>query len=94
MKNDMKVAVRNAPTRFGNVSYTITSKVADGAIEAVVELPKDCTAKKIVLRLRHPDGKPIRSVTVQGQPSTDFDAKKETISFAPAGESVTIRAEY
>jgi hypothetical protein len=94
MKDGMKVSIRNAPTRFGNVSYTITSKVADGAIEAVVDLPKDCTAKKVVLRLRHPDGKPIRSVTVQGQPSTDFDPKKETISFTPTGERVTIRADY
>jgi hypothetical protein len=94
MKDGMKVSIRNAPTRFGSVGYTITSKVASGAIEAVVQLPKDCTAKKVVLRLRHPDGKPMRSVTVNGQPHTDFDPKKETVSFGPSGESVTIRAEY
>jgi hypothetical protein len=94
LKDGMKVSVRNAPTRFGKVSYTIASKVANGQIEAVVELPEKCTAKKVVLRLRHPDGKPIRSVTVQGKPHQDFDPKKETVTFEPSGQSVTIRAEY
>ena len=94
LKDGQKVAIRNAPTRFGNVSYTITSKVAEGEIDAVVQLPAGCTARKIVLRLRHPDGKPIQSVIVQGKPHKDFDLKKETITFEPFGQSVTIRAEY
>jgi hypothetical protein len=94
MKDGMKVAVRNAPTRFGKVGYRITSHVAKGEIEAAVQLSEKCSAKKIVLRLRHPDGKPMRSVTVDGQPYKDFDPKKETVTFAPSGESVTIRAEY
>jgi hypothetical protein len=94
LKDGMKVAVRNAPTRFGKVSYTIQSAAAKGAIEAVVQLPPQVSARKVVLRLRHPDGKPIRSVTVQGKPYTDFDPKKETITFTPVGEMITVRAEY
>jgi hypothetical protein len=94
LKDGQKVAVRNAPTRFGKVGYTITSKAAAGEIEAVVQLPKDCSAKKIVLRLRHPDGKPMQSVTVQGKPHADFDPKKATVTFVPEGESVTVTAEY
>ena len=39
LKDGMKVAVRNAPTRFGKVSYSITSAAAQGQIEAVVQLP-------------------------------------------------------
>jgi hypothetical protein len=76
------------------VSYTIQSAAAKGAIEAVVQLPPQVSARKVVLRLRHPDGKPIRSVTVQGKPYTDFDPKKETITFTPVGEMITVRAEY
>jgi hypothetical protein len=94
LKDGMKVSVRNAPTRFGKVSYTITSNVAKGEIEAVVQLPEKCTAKKVVLRLRHPEGKPIQSVTVQGKPHKDFDPRKETVTFEPSGQSITIRAEY
>ena len=94
LKDGMKVSVRNAPTRFGTVSYTIKSNVAKGEIEAVVQLPAECTAKKVVLRLRHPDGKPIRSAIVQGKPHKDFDSQKETVTFEPSGPSVTIRAKY
>jgi hypothetical protein len=94
LKDGLKVSIRNAPTRFGKVGYTIASKAADGAIEAVVQLPEKCTAKKIVLRLRHPDGKPIRSVTVQGKPHTNFDQKQETVTLEPSGKSIAVRAEY
>jgi len=94
LQDGRKVAIRNAPTRFGPVSYTITSNVANGKIEAVVELPEKCTADKIVLRLRHPEGKPIQAVTVQGKPHSDFDPGKETITIAPIGNAITVRAEY
>ncbi|MBN2577817.1 MAG: NPCBM/NEW2 domain-containing protein [Pirellulales bacterium] len=94
MKNGMKVAVRNAPTEFGAVGYTITSAAADGHIDAVVQLPPQCPAQKIVLRLRHPEGKPIRSVTLDGKPYTNFDPKTETITWTPQEGTVTIRANY
>jgi hypothetical protein len=94
LNDGQKVAVRNVPTRFGKVGYTITSNAAKGEIEAVVQLPEKCTAKNIVLRLRHPEGKPMQSVTVQGKPHANFDLQKETVTFAPAEGSITIRAKY
>jgi hypothetical protein len=94
LKDGQKIAVRNVPTRFGKVGYKIESKAAQGEIDAKVELSKSCTAKKIVLRLRHPDGKPIQSVTVQGKPHTDFDPQKETITLAPADGTIEVRAMY
>ncbi|MBN2577820.1 MAG: hypothetical protein JXB10_02430 [Pirellulales bacterium] len=65
-----------------------------GHVDAVVQLPPQCPAQKIVLRLRHPKGKPIRSVTVQGKPHADFDPKRETVTLDPSGGKITIRAEY
>jgi hypothetical protein len=94
LKDGMRVSVRNAPTRFGTVSYTITSHVAQARIDAVVQLPDKCTARVVVLRLRHPDGKPMRSVTVQGRPYGEFDANRGTIWLEPSGGSFAIRAEY
>ncbi|MBN2577821.1 MAG: NPCBM/NEW2 domain-containing protein [Pirellulales bacterium] len=95
LKDGLNVSVRNAPTRFGKVGYSITSSsAAAGHIDAVVQLPPQCPARKIVLRLRHPEGKPIRSVAVQGKPHTDFDPNQETVSFPPNAETITIRAEY
>ena len=94
MKEGQKVSVRNAPTCFGKVGYTIASHVVKGEIEAVVQIAREMHRQEVVLRLRHPEGKPMQSVTVQGQPHKDFDAKKETITFEPSGGNVTIRAEY
>ena len=65
-----------------------------GEIDAVVHLPTPCRAKSVVFRLRHPDSKRIQSVTVQGEPSADFDPRQETITLVPAGETMTVRVKY
>jgi hypothetical protein len=94
MKDGMKVAVRNAPTRFGKVAYEIKSAIGSGHIDAVIQPPKERPPRRIVIRLRHPDGKPMQSVTVQGKPHKDFDPQKETVTIAPANGPINVRAEY
>lgn len=94
LKNGMKVEIGNAPTRFGPVSYKITSAVADGHIDAEIQPPTRGTPKQIVIRLRHPDGKPMKSVTVNGQSHQDFDPVKEIVKLAPTTEKITVRADY
>ena len=80
LKDGMEVAVRNAPSCFGKVSYRIESHVAKGIINVSIEPPKRNPPKEIIIRLRHPDGKRMRSVTVNGKPHKDFDPAKEIIS--------------
>jgi len=41
--------------------------------------PARTPPKQIVVRFRHPDDKPIRSVTVNGAPWTEVDAAKGEI---------------
>lgn len=94
LEDGMKVVVRQAPTRFGPVSFTLQSAVAKGQLEAVVQLPPQCTARKVVLRLRHPQGKPMQSVAVQGRRHTGLDRGRETIILPLATESMTIQAQY
>jgi hypothetical protein len=89
-----EIAVKNAPTRFGRAGYRICSSAAGGVIEATVDPPSRKPPKEIVLRLRHPEGKPIRAAAVQGKPHRDFDARKECVRFAPEGRPITIRAEF
>ncbi|MCC6820464.1 MAG: NPCBM/NEW2 domain-containing protein [Verrucomicrobia subdivision 3 bacterium] len=94
LKDGLSVAVTNAPTRFGRVSYHLTSRAQSGAIEARIEPPTRSTPKAIVLRLRHPEGKRLRTVMVNGQPHNDFDRQKETIRVVPnAVRPITVRAE-
>jgi hypothetical protein len=94
LQDGMKIEVRNAPTRFGRVSYKITSAVGDGHIDAEIQPPTRGTPKQLVIRLRHPEGKPIKAVTVNGKPHQEFDAGKEIVRIAPTTERVTLRAEY
>ncbi len=94
MKDGMNVSVRNAPTQFGNVSYTITSAANSGRIDAVIEPPARRTPSQIVVRIRHPEGKHIRTVTLNGKPHTDFDADKETVSIEPTTETIRLQVRF
>ena len=94
MKDGMVVSVRNAPTRFGKVSYRITSSIEQGFIEALIEPPARTTPEELVIRLRHPEEKPIRRVTVNGVNHTEFDSAKECIRIKPLEGVITVRAEY
>ncbi len=94
LQDGMTVRVRNAPTRFGKAGFVLQYSAAKAAIEARLQLPAQTTARKVVLRLRHPQGKPMLSVTVQGKPHTDFDPRRETITLAPGNGEVVVRAAY
>ena len=68
LEDGKKIEVKNSQTCFGPVSYEIESSVSDGRIQASVH--HDCgpvNARSIQLKLRHPEGKPIRKVTVDGK---------------------------
>ncbi len=67
-----RVAVLDAPTHFGKVSYTIDSHADQGRIAVKLDPPGRTPAKAIVLHLRHPDGAKIKSVSVDGKPVEQF----------------------
>lgn len=94
MKDGMTVAVENAPTRFGMVSYTLASHVKDGHIEAVVEPPKRSAPKRIALRVRHPEGASFKRVLLNGEPHTDIDQGRDCIWLPASGDKLTVRAEF
>ena len=68
-----QVAVLDAPTHFGQVSYTIDSHAAQGTIAVSVDPPKRTSPEAIVLHLRHPDRAKIKSVSVDGKPAKRFE---------------------
>ena len=94
MKEGMTVAVGNAPTRFGPAGYRITSHVKDGYIQAAIDPPTRQAPDALVLRLRHPDGKPMRKVLVNGKAVRSFDNAKQIIRLKPVKSKITVRAEY
>jgi hypothetical protein len=89
-----RVSVRNAPTRFGQVSYDIRSHVDQGWVEARIDLLRQKPPKRIVLRIRHPEGRPIKSVTLNGKRMRAFDPQRETVTVKPPADEEIIRVEF
>ena len=90
-----KISVANAPTWFGPVSFEIDSAAARGAITARVNFAGELRPAQLVVRLRHPDKKPLRTVTVNGKEWKDFDSTKEWVIIPkPAEKAYTIVAGY
>ncbi len=73
------VGIERAPSQFGPLSLRITSRAAAGEIRATVDPPQRNRPRTIYVRFRHPDARPIRGVTVNGEPYDRFDAKKEWV---------------
>ncbi len=94
MRNGQSVAVTNAPTFFGPVSYRIQSHVGEGHIDVTIYPPSRTTPGSIVLRLRHPEGKKMRRVTVNGTTHTGFDPEREIVRLSATGRPIAVRADY
>jgi hypothetical protein len=83
LEQGKKSSVKNAPTHFGPVGYEIVSDADNGKITATVRL-----------RFRHPKALPMKSVTVNGRPWTDFDPDKEVISLHDVRGTVKVESHY
>jgi hypothetical protein len=74
------VAVSNAPTCWGRLSFSVRSDLENGTIEARLLLPSTPASARLKLRLRVPAGHRMRSVTADGKPWEEFNAGDETVS--------------
>jgi hypothetical protein len=93
--NAMSISVSNAPSRFGIVSYRIDSDLANDRMHASIKSPTRTPPRQIVLRLRHPQGKPIQQVMVNGAAHSRFDGKKSLIYLNPISRSrFMVEASY
>ncbi|MFI4911941.1 MAG: NPCBM/NEW2 domain-containing protein [Sedimentisphaeraceae bacterium JB056] len=94
MQDGMRIAVNDLPTKFGEVSFEIKSEVEKGYVEAVISSPERTKPKSIVLRLRHPQQKQMKFVTVNGKFCSDFDTDKEIIRIDSFGSDIIVRASF
>jgi len=89
----MRVSVRRAPTRFGPVSYEIRAAVGD-VIDATIEPPQRVAPEALVIRIRHPQGRQMQRVWVDGREHESFDPAREIVRLAPSRGRIHIRAEF
>jgi hypothetical protein len=94
MKSGQRIAIRQAPTAFGPVAYEVVSRTDLGRIEARVTPPKRNPPNELVLRLRHPEGKLMKSIEVNGRPCATFEPQKEIVRLKPGSRELRIVARY
>jgi len=87
-----RIDVRNAPTHFGPVSFTIEAAADGQRIDCSLRPPTDRPPQSIRLHMRHPSKKPIRQVEIDGKPWSEF--RDDTLTLRPAREPMTIRVLY
>jgi hypothetical protein len=89
-----KIAVRRAPTRFGETTFAIEHKPG-GGIVAEIETPSRSRPKALILRVRHPEARPIRSVSVNGREWKDVEIAREQIRIqAPNERKYLVQVNY
>ncbi|HSW46424.1 MAG TPA: hypothetical protein VLM89_12725 [Phycisphaerae bacterium] len=79
LQDGRTAGIDRAPSRFGPLSVRFESRAANGEIKVTVVPPDRNRPKSIFIRIRHPLGKPIHGVTVNGKAYDHFDAAKEWI---------------
>jgi hypothetical protein len=87
--------VNDAPTRWGRVSYTLVSQVKRGTIHASLQLPSHGLLVETRLRLREPQKRRMRAVTVNGKAWSRFDPARELVILpAATGGKIEIVVSY
>jgi hypothetical protein len=81
-------------TPAGIVSVEYRPQLAAGKIEAEVELELRATPEKVLLRFRHPEKKPIRSVTINGRASRAFDARSGDVELTGVSGKLRVVVGY
>jgi hypothetical protein len=79
LKDGERIGIRRAATHFGELSYEIRSEAAAGRIAMTLDPPRRNAPGRIVVRFRHPESKPLRAVTVNGKPWSEFDSTRGDI---------------
>jgi len=94
MEDGKRVEVSNAPTYFGTVSFRISSHIKEGFIEGEVEFSEENSAERVALRLRHPEGKMMKKVVVDGEEHKEFDKVRECVFLKPKKGKISIKAYF
>lgn len=95
LNNGDTLDVQRAPTDFGTISFLIKSEITSGRVTANIQMPTRKHPGLLLIRLRVPQAKPMRSVTINGKNWTSFNPAKEWIEIQdPEQPEYMIVARY
>jgi hypothetical protein len=79
LQDGKETRLREMPTHFGPMSLEVRSHAGKRRIEACFSPPERNPCQTVKLRFRHPEGRPMQSVRVNGNPWSNFDPAQEWI---------------
>jgi hypothetical protein len=95
LQDGKTIEIERAPTYYGKLSMKTESQAASNKILAQIDMPDRRRPSVLIVRLRHPTGKSIKSVTINGRDWTDFNVKKEWLRIKnPDKTQYSIVASY
>jgi len=95
LEDGKKIEVERAPTYYGRLSMNVESEAVSGRLTARIEMPERSRPRRLIVRFRHPQNKPMRAVSVNGRNWADYDIQKEWVVIPePDRKRYTIIAHY
>ncbi|MBK9138533.1 MAG: hypothetical protein IPM17_07200 [Verrucomicrobia bacterium] len=93
MADGQVIRVERAATLFGRLNLEIVSRVAEKRILARVALEPTVTPGSVLLRLRDPESRPMRSASVNGQRAR-LDRARQLIELPPTSRVWEVEARF
>ena len=69
MRDGQRIHIDRAATYFGSLTLEVVSHAASDAVTATVAIAPTVKPGGVLLRVRHPDAKPLRAAQVNGRPA-------------------------
>ncbi len=79
LANGNRIGIERAASHFGPLSIQWESRVAEGIVKVTLSPPPRNRPETIYLRIRHPQGKLLQSVLLNGKTYDKIDREKEWI---------------
>lgn len=89
-----EVKIERTQTHFGPMSMTMKSNAASGKITMTIDPPTRNAPGAVYARFRHPEGKAMNRVTVDGKSWDKFDPAKEWVILPPLKARTVVVAYY
>jgi hypothetical protein len=94
LQHGCRTALTGVATYFGKVDAAWRSEAARGRLHLTLTLHPPADAPQATARFRHPEGKPIRSVRVNGRVWRRFTARSGDVDLTGLRGHLTITATY
>lgn len=94
LRSGQRIGVQGMVTRFGKVSIEYDAARDGREVKMEITLTFHRMPSRMVARIRHPDKKPIRALSVNGKRYTQFDAEKGDIDLTGKSGKLRITARY